>query len=59
MTHASVVVRARDFYAIYMASCRGLNYEGKPCPQWQDLNDAALTAAAGKRSRGHAARSGG
>lgn len=40
MIDANIVSRARDFYAIYMASCAGLNYEGKPCPQWRDLNDA-------------------
>lgn len=40
MQDQNVLNRARDFYAIYMASCEGKNYEGKPCPQWRDLNDA-------------------
>lgn len=39
-TDQNVVVRARDFYAIYMASCSGLNYQGLPCPQWKDLTDS-------------------
>ena len=34
---------ARDFYAIYMVSCEGKNYEGKPCPQWLDLTEAVRT----------------
>lgn len=35
-----ILRRARDFYAIYMASCGGLNYQGQPCPEWDDLTPA-------------------
>lgn len=31
---------ARDFYAAYMGSCDGLNYQGLPCPKWDDLTPA-------------------
>lgn len=31
---------ARDFYAAYMVSCEGKNYQGNPCPQWQELPEA-------------------
>jgi hypothetical protein len=31
---------ARAAYERYMTSCEGLNYEGKPCPKWDDLTDA-------------------
>lgn len=36
----SVLSTARDFYAVYMASCDGLNYQGLPCPQWNALTEA-------------------
>lgn len=36
----SVLKRARDFYAVYMASCDGLNYLGLPCPEWDALTPA-------------------
>jgi hypothetical protein len=35
-----VMTYARDFYSAYMASCNGLNYQGLPCPKWDDLTDA-------------------
>jgi hypothetical protein len=37
---SKVLSRARDFYAVYMASCEGRNYEGKPCPPWPKLTPA-------------------
>lgn len=36
----AVMRRAHDFYAIYMASCDGKNYQGLPCPAWQGLTPA-------------------
>jgi hypothetical protein len=35
-----VMRRAHDFYAAYNASCEGKNYQGLPCPKWQDLTPA-------------------
>jgi hypothetical protein len=29
--------RARDLYATYCASSGGLNYQGLPCPAWDEL----------------------
>jgi len=31
---------AKHKYAVYMASCSGLNYQGMPCPMWDALTDA-------------------
>ncbi len=31
---------AKHKYAVYMASCSGLNYQGLPCPMWDALTDA-------------------
>lgn len=36
----SVLRRARDFYAVYCASSGGLNFQGKPCPDWDALPEA-------------------
>lgn len=35
-----VLRRARDFYAVYCASSDGKNYQGLPCPKWDDLTPA-------------------
>ena len=35
-----VLRRARDFYATYCASSDGKNYQGLPCPDWDNLTDA-------------------
>lgn len=31
---------ARDLYAVYCASADGKNYQGLPCPAWDDLTEA-------------------
>jgi len=31
---------ARDLYATYCASSGGKNYQGLPCPAWNDLTEA-------------------
>lgn len=36
----SVRVAARAMYESYVTNARGKNYEGKPCPKWEDLTAA-------------------
>ena|ERR1051325_2784938 len=36
----TILRRARDFYAVYCASSDGKNYQGLPCPEWDNLTDA-------------------
>lgn len=31
---------ARELYNTYVQHAGGVNYEGKPCPTWENLNDA-------------------
>lgn len=36
----AVLARARDLYAVYCASSDGKNYQGLPCPAWDELTEA-------------------
>lgn len=36
----NVLRRARDFYSVYCMSSDGKNYQGLPCPAWDDLTPA-------------------